>query len=442
MPKQMSRLAALFTVAILLLSGGFNDVHARFSLSNLLSSDRVTAEMHSDKGNEYLESNDVNKAIKSFSKAVKLEPGNAYYHFELGDAYERKGNFRKAIEGYTQAITIDSEEPAYYIMRGYAYHFRKKYAEAIADLTKAIELQPNEASVYYSRGRIYLFQRDYDKAIADFANAVNLEPKNANYLASRGSAYVKKGLYTKAVPDFEAAVAIDPNHVLAIDELAKAEFALAKRDSRLMAHGNAPSRKPSGATDRKQSATQTEQTVAMQDSDDARTGQTVAAQDGDGARTEQIAAAQDSDDARARAERRALAREKLVTVSAQYLGTPYRYGGMGQGGMDCSGFTSIVYKEVYNLNLPRTTDAMWNWKNEKMRDVSVEEARAGDLVFFNNSKNANRAVDHVGIYLGDNKFIHASSSRGVVYNNLTENYYKNNFVGIKRISRKNQQSNS
>jgi cell wall-associated NlpC family hydrolase len=222
-----------------------------------------------------------------------------------------------------------------------------------------------------------------------------------------------------------------------------------------MAHGNAPSKKSPDVT-KKQPATQTEQpvvaaqdrdgartgpTVAAQDRDDARTEQVVAAQDSDGARTEQTVAAQeDSEDARARAERRALAREKLVTASAQYLGTPYRWGGMGQGGMDCSGFTSIVYKDVYSMSLPRTTDAMWNWKNDKMRDVPVEEARAGDLVFFNNSKNKNKAVDHVGIYLGENKFIHASSSRGVTYDNLTSAYFKNNFVGIKRISKRQRQN--
>jgi Tfp pilus assembly protein PilF len=93
-------------IAVALAFGGFNGVHAD-SLSI-----RVTAEMYSGKGSEYLELNDINEAIKSFSKAVNLEPGNAVYHFELGDAYGKNGNFRKAMEGYTQAITIDNGEAA------------------------------------------------------------------------------------------------------------------------------------------------------------------------------------------------------------------------------------------------------------------------------------------------------------------------------------------
>jgi cell wall-associated NlpC family hydrolase len=439
--RATARMAALFTVAILLTSGGLNGVHAD-SVSTSTSI-RVTAEMYSGKGSEYLELSDINEAIKSFSKAVSLEPGNAVYHLELGDAHGRNGNFRKAMEGYTQAIRIDPSEAAFYIMRGFAYYSNKKYAEAIADFTKAVELEPNEASVYHSRGRIYLFQRDYDKAVADFTSAVNLDPKNAIYLASRGSAYAKQGLYDKAVPDFEAAVSIDQNHIMAVDELAKAEFALAKQNPGLTARNAAPPPKePSAETDRKQEAaqiTQTEQPAITQDRNEARGEQTAVTQGSDKAPAEQPAAAPMSDEERARAERRAAAREKLVTVSARYLGTPYVWGGMNKDGMDCSGFTSIVYKEVYNITLPRTSEGMYKWKTDRIRDVSVEEARAGDLVFFNHGiyKDQDRAVDHVGIYLGDDRFIHALPNSGVRYDNLTEYGY---LVGIKRISKKQAQT--
>jgi len=119
---------------------------------------------------------------------------------------------------------------------------------------------------------------------------------------------------------------------------------------------------------------------------------------------------------------------KLVQAAESYLGTPYKFGGMSRTGVDCSGFAGLVYQEVYGVSLPRTSAKMW----KKGRTVSVSVARPGDLCFFRISgKKGN--IDHVGIYMGNNRFIHASSSGGVMYSNLNDAYFSKRFAGIRRM---------
>ncbi|MCL2690282.1 MAG: C40 family peptidase [Chitinispirillia bacterium] len=119
---------------------------------------------------------------------------------------------------------------------------------------------------------------------------------------------------------------------------------------------------------------------------------------------------------------------KLVQAAESYLGTPYKYGGMSRAGVDCSGYTVLVYREVYGVNLPRTSAKMW----KKGRPLSVSAARPGDLCFFR-MRGKKGKIDHVGIYMGNNRFIHASTSSGVMYNNLKDDYYSKRFAGIRRM---------
>jgi cell wall-associated NlpC family hydrolase len=110
----------------------------------------------------------------------------------------------------------------------------------------------------------------------------------------------------------------------------------------------------------------------------------------------------------------------------KWLGTPYRYGGISKQGVDCSGFVNAIYKEVYEIKLPRSSKEIYNAsKHIKMKDL--EE---GDLIFFNYS---GKGVSHVGIYLSDNMYVHASSTNGVVISDLTNPYTKKNIVGAGRV---------
>ena len=95
---------------------------------------------------------------------------------------------------------------------------------------------------------------------------------------------------------------------------------------------------------------------------------------------------------------------RLYVESAKWLGVPYRGGGNNKRGIDCSGLTSHLYKKVYRKKLER------------------------------NSDDQKRTASHVGIYLKDNKFIHASTSRGVIVSSLNEEYYRKHWLSGGRVS--------
>lgn len=119
----------------------------------------------------------------------------------------------------------------------------------------------------------------------------------------------------------------------------------------------------------------------------------------------------------------------LYVEASKWIGVPYRIGGNTQRGTDCSGMTSQIYKKVYKTKLSRSSDQQ---KNEDTRRVSKRNLREGDLVFFS-SPRSRRKVAHVGIYLKNNKFIHASTSRGVIVSRLSEDYYTKYWMSGGRV---------
>jgi lipoprotein Spr len=108
-----------------------------------------------------------------------------------------------------------------------------------------------------------------------------------------------------------------------------------------------------------------------------------------------------------------------------WLGTPYRYGGKSKSGIDCSGFVNTIYKEALCTNMTGGSAELY----KQVEHISKDELREGDLVFFRIRRN----ISHVGIYLGDGKFIHASRSSGVIVSNLDAPYYKRYFAKGGRI---------
>lgn len=108
--------------------------------------------------------------------------------------------------------------------------------------------------------------------------------------------------------------------------------------------------------------------------------------------------------------------EKLYSFVNQWEGTPYRYGGTSKSGVDCSAFVGALYREVYNKNLPRTTSEI----GKVVKSVSKSNLNEGDIVIFDiNGKKGS----HMGVYLANNKFIHASTSKGVMISDLNNPYY-------------------
>lgn len=110
----------------------------------------------------------------------------------------------------------------------------------------------------------------------------------------------------------------------------------------------------------------------------------------------------------------------LYVESAEWIGVPYRYGGNSKNGVDCSGLTCSIYKKVYHKTLRRNSEEQ---RTKDCKRIAKRKLQEGDLVFFHNGKKK-REASHVGIYLKDKKFIHASTGQGVIVSSLEEPYYK------------------
>ena len=114
----------------------------------------------------------------------------------------------------------------------------------------------------------------------------------------------------------------------------------------------------------------------------------------------------------------------IIAMGKKYIGVPYKWAGTTPKGFDCSGFTQYVYKQM-GYTLKRTA------AQQLTNGTSVSNLKPGDLVFFQNTYRA--GISHVGIYIGNGQFIHASSSKGVTISNLSSSYYTSHYYGARRI---------
>lgn len=120
---------------------------------------------------------------------------------------------------------------------------------------------------------------------------------------------------------------------------------------------------------------------------------------------------------------------KLTAYAQDLIGTPYKYGGYSpKTGFDCSGFVDYVFRHSAQVALPRNTHQI----SRRGYPVKLSQLREGDLVFYNTNHSA---YSHVGIYLGNNRFIHAPSSGGRVRTeDMREAYWKRHYNGARRIA--------
>ncbi|OOF42492.1 endopeptidase [Rodentibacter trehalosifermentans] len=112
----------------------------------------------------------------------------------------------------------------------------------------------------------------------------------------------------------------------------------------------------------------------------------------------------------------------LAGVYSEWAGTRYRMGGTSKRGIDCSAFMQTAFLSAYGIELPRSTAE----QRHLGRKISKHELQKGDLVFF-------RGNNHVGVYIGNNQFMHASSSQGVTISSLDENYWARTYTQSRRI---------
>ncbi|MBS4173911.1 C40 family peptidase [Bacillus sp. FJAT-49736] len=114
--------------------------------------------------------------------------------------------------------------------------------------------------------------------------------------------------------------------------------------------------------------------------------------------------------------------DALITEAKKYIGVPYLWGGSAPSGFDCSGFINYVFNKQ-GISIPRTVKSIW----DDTKTVSSPEK--GDIVFFETAS----GPSHAGIYIGNNQFIHASSSSGVMISDLKNVYWKPIYLGVKRV---------
>ncbi len=122
-------------------------------------------------------------------------------------------------------------------------------------------------------------------------------------------------------------------------------------------------------------------------------------------------------------------RERMLMEIIKYLDTPYKYGGTSKNGIDCSAYTQAVYSHALSINLDRSARAQYH---EGDAVKSKADLQFGDLVFFNTRRRVKPG--HVGIYIGDDLFTHASSRNGVTVSSLDDSYYRKRYMGARRIT--------
>lgn len=127
--------------------------------------------------------------------------------------------------------------------------------------------------------------------------------------------------------------------------------------------------------------------------------------------------------AQKKAEQETYQSDQLITTAKQYVGTSYAWGGTSPSGFDCSGYINYVFNEL-GVSIPRTVSDIWNSAQP------IEQLSIGDLVFFETYK---KGPSHMGIYLGNHNFIHASESKGVSIASMDIDYWQQRYLGAKRI---------
>ena len=118
----------------------------------------------------------------------------------------------------------------------------------------------------------------------------------------------------------------------------------------------------------------------------------------------------------------------LLSQMEKWFGTQYCFGGSTDSCIDCSSFTQVILRDVYNVKIPRNSQQQFDASTK----IEVENLKEGDLVFFN-TVSASMVITHVGVYVCNNKFVHASTSKGVTINDLSEKYFAKAYRGAGRF---------
>lgn len=159
-----------------------------------------------NRGNAYFNKREYDAAMQDYDAALRLNPvGYATLFYGRGSIYNANGEAVQAIEQFDQAILLQPEFPEAFNNRGVAYFNNGQFSRAIGDYVQALDFRPDYSSALQNRGNAYAAKGQYDRAIEDYNKAIELRPAAAAY-RNRGNAYRATGNYEKAIADLNAAI--------------------------------------------------------------------------------------------------------------------------------------------------------------------------------------------------------------------------------------------
>ncbi|HEV3006363.1 MAG TPA: tetratricopeptide repeat protein [Pirellulales bacterium] len=187
----------------------------------LLKSGRNVVVAYVLRGISWFSLREYDNAIKDFSEAIKLEPGNSNFFTLRGNAYDQKHLYDAALADFTEAIRLDPTNLAAYNDRGCTLTNKGEYQQAEAQFNEVLRMAPDNALAYANRGTLWCFRDDLEKALADLNRSIEIDPKDNLAFVNRGRAYMKRGDYPEAMADYDQAIALDADDWYAYDGRAR-----------------------------------------------------------------------------------------------------------------------------------------------------------------------------------------------------------------------------
>lgn len=186
-------------------------------MCKLITNDAINNQIKKDvallsfNGAEYANKDNLDDALKEFTKAIAINPRYHITYLNRGFVYFKKDQISKAISDFNKGIEIEPKFPTAYVNRGMASAANGEYDQAISDFNKAIELNPRFGMAYNNRGMAYGKKGHYDRAVSDFNKALEVSAGSASALAyyNRGLVHTKRGQHGRAISDFNRAIEID-----------------------------------------------------------------------------------------------------------------------------------------------------------------------------------------------------------------------------------------
>ncbi|HXQ37134.1 MAG TPA: tetratricopeptide repeat protein [Anaerolineales bacterium] len=172
----------------------------------------ATAQYHANRGDDYSNNGDYDRAIAEYTKAIELETNqdrHAIQYYYRGLAFQDKGDVQNAISDFSQVIKIKPNESRAFFARGGIYLSNENYEFAVADFTQVIRIDPKYADAYYNRGLAFQYEGDFQNAISDFSQVVKINPNDGEAYFERGLNYALNGDYELSVDDFTQAIKLN-----------------------------------------------------------------------------------------------------------------------------------------------------------------------------------------------------------------------------------------